>query len=552
MGALTLKSFPFELRGWEIEKFESIDPTDGFGSNTRVYINKNQIVLIEPDYNVNTFNTWLTDKGRQFFDGIFGTWKSKNYKNSSQIEKKSWHTILKTITQALYMFDHCNAQKIKKYFFTVVFENLSIEILSLLVLIAQNYSFIKLRRAEKVKINNDLESSFQLNSASNNVKLSSSNLCLLLSTNPRYEGFHLNLSLRKRFFKGNFKCLAIGSIVDLTFPVSFLGSNLNIFKSIVEGNHSASKNIKSSKNPILIYNSELLKRSDGLNILEMLKYLNYYNIFNKYCNSLNKRRNGLNMLTSSLSETGTNTIAKFLPINEKDLTNFSSLYFLNISPNNITNFKQITESKLLNYSLNIKNNNINKIFLNQNSNFNNMLINDVNKLSLDNKKFKNYFYLPNSMFYENEETFINTEGLVKRSTKLIFRKNNKSNWQILRKFLKSFKSNLKLLDDKNNQTIYFNSKKIVNFKNYIYFQYIATQSLTNLNFYLSIKTKPFIITFPSNFKPKTNKLINTKLKYWLNDFFNDSKDEYSQSSLILANCSQIIRTEQTNFFQLNA
>jgi len=102
MGALTLKSFPFELRGWEIEKFESIDPTDGFGSNTRVYINKNQIVLIEPDYNIHTFNTWLTDKGRQFFDGIFGTWKSKNYKNSSKLEKESWHNILKTITQTLY------------------------------------------------------------------------------------------------------------------------------------------------------------------------------------------------------------------------------------------------------------------------------------------------------------------------------------------------------------------------------------------------------------------------------------------------------------------
>ena len=35
MGALTLKSFPFELRGWDIEKFESLDPTNSFGSNTR-------------------------------------------------------------------------------------------------------------------------------------------------------------------------------------------------------------------------------------------------------------------------------------------------------------------------------------------------------------------------------------------------------------------------------------------------------------------------------------------------------------------------------------
>ena len=80
MGALTLKSFPFELRGWDIEKLESIDPTDGFGSDTRAYVSKDQIVQIEPDYNIHTTNTWLTDKGRQFFDGIFGTWsKNKNF-----------------------------------------------------------------------------------------------------------------------------------------------------------------------------------------------------------------------------------------------------------------------------------------------------------------------------------------------------------------------------------------------------------------------------------------------------------------------------------------
>lgn len=541
MGALTLKSFPFELRGWEIEKFESIDPTDGFGSNTRVYISKDQIVLIEPDYNVNTFNTWLTDKGRQFFDGIFGTWTTQSQENLVKLEKESWINILKMITQMLYMFDHCNNQKSKKYFFTIVFENLSLEVLSLLTIISHNYSFIKLRRIEQVKLNNDLEANFQLNIANNKAKLSLSTLCLLISTNPRYEGSYLNLNLRQRFFKGNFKCLTIGPALDLTFPTSFLGSNINILKNIVEGNNTVCQDIKLSKNPIFIYNSDLFKRSDRNNILEMLKYLN----------TINNSWNGLNMLSPSLSEVGTQMINNILPINEKDLKNFSSLYFLNISPNNITHFKHITETKLLNYSCNLNFNNvkIDKIFLNQNSNSNNanILVHDLKKISIDNK-LNNYLYLPNSMFYENEETFVNTEGLIKRTTKLIFKKSTKNNWQILRKFFKKFKSNLQFLDEKNNQLIFYNSKKIANFKNFMYFQYLATQSLTNLNFYLNIKTKPFVITYNNNFKQKTNKLVNTKLKYWLDDFFNGSKDEYSQNSLILTNCSRILRKESTNFF----
>jgi hypothetical protein len=31
---------PFELRGWDIKKFESLNPIDGFGRNTKVYISK--------------------------------------------------------------------------------------------------------------------------------------------------------------------------------------------------------------------------------------------------------------------------------------------------------------------------------------------------------------------------------------------------------------------------------------------------------------------------------------------------------------------------------
>lgn len=204
MGALTLKSLAFYLRNWDTEKSESVDPTDGFGSNTRVYVNNNQIVQIEPEYNSYTFNTWLTDKGRQFFDSMFKVW-SENEKINS-LPSDSWVNITKTLTQVLYIHDHCNKQNIKNNYFTIVFENTSIEVLSLLVIIAQNYSFVNLKRAENFNSNNDLESNFQLNITSNNkTKLSNSENCLLISTNPRYEGYFLNLNLRQRFFKGNFK-----------------------------------------------------------------------------------------------------------------------------------------------------------------------------------------------------------------------------------------------------------------------------------------------------------------------------------------------------------
>jgi NADH dehydrogenase/NADH:ubiquinone oxidoreductase subunit G len=537
MGALTLKSFPFELRGWDIEKFESIDPTDGFGSNTRVYISKDQVIQIEPDYNVYTYNTWLTDKGRQFFDGIF-----VNTALNEQKPKESWSNIIKTLIQTIYIFDHCNNQQSKNYFFTIVFENLSIEVLSILLFMQKNYSFIHLKRAENVKLKNDLEANYQLNLVSDKIKLNTSTLCLLISNNPRYEGYYLNLNLRQRFFKGNFKCLVIGSFIDLTFPISFLGSNLDTLRTIAEGNHLVCQDLKSATNPMIIVNSELLKRHDGNNVIETLKMLKYTNVFTSSWN-------GLNLLASSLSETGTQNITKVAPLTSKDLTNFSILYLLNVAVSNVANIKKITEAKLLNYSFtNNKKLNVNTLTLDQNSNFENN-VNLYNKIFkfVPGKNLNKYLYLPNSMFYENEETFINTEGFMKRTTKLIFRKQTKNNWQILRRFFKQFKNQVTFLNQKDNQIIFFNSTKVHNFKNYINFHYLATQSLANLNFYLTIKTEPFILN-KTHFKTTTKKTFNTKLNYWLDDFFTGGKDEYSQNSLILTNCSKILRSESTNFF----
>ena len=532
MGALTLKSFPFELRGWDIEKLESIDPTDGFGSNTRVYVSKDQIVQIEPDFNINSSNAWLTDKGRQFFDGIFGKWDS-----NKEFHNKTWSNIIESITQTLYMSEHCRTQQSNKNYLTIVFENLSLELLSLLTVVSQNQSFLKVRRAENLKTNNDLEANFQLNLASDKSKLSTSTLCLLISNNPRYEGYYLNLNLRQRFLKGGFKCLIVGSLIDLTFPVSFLGSNLNVLKSTVEGNNLICQEFKSSKNPLLVFNYELLKRNDGKESLEMLKILKYSNVFSGSWN-------GVNMLSPSLSEVGTQYLNKFPPLNERDLTNFSSLYFLNVTTNNISNLKKITELKLLNHN-NFDLNN--KFCLDQNSNSNNNIqfYNNLNKPSNKNK----YLYIPSSMFYENGETFLNTEGFIKRTTKLIFKKKTKNNWQILRKVFKHLSSNIAFINHKINNSISSNPKKITNFKNYINFQYQATQTLTNVNFYLSTKNESFILLYNiSDFKQKRVKLKVTKLKYWLDDFFNGGKDEYSHNSLVLANCSKISRLKYSNFF----
>ena len=543
MGALTLKSFPFELRGWDIEKFESIDPTDGFGSSTRVYISKQQIIQIEPDHSVNTSKAWLSDKGRQFFDGIFGSWNITNKKDINLILKKeTWKKNVKNLLKTIYLFEHCSAKTKKDFFLTIIFENLGIETLSLLKMMEQNYPFLKLRRAEKVTLPNDMEFDFQLNTATNPNLLGSSTLCLLVGTNPRYEGYQLNLDLRQRHLKGNFKCLVLGSLIDLTFPSTFIGTNLKRLKNIAEGNSFVCQDFKTAKNPLLIFGNELYKQSDGKNIVEMFKTFKYANIFNQTWN-------GINTLNSSLNEVGTQTIGTFLPLKSQDFDDSSSFYFINVNAQNVPNLKKITKTKLLRHEIsnNGKQPDINKSFLDQNSHIKN---NEIFFLkSFKQTSMKQYNFLPTKMFYENEETFINTEGLIKRTNKIITRRKTREGWKLLRNLSKYFKSSYKSLDPKTDTRVSFNENKQTNFINFVNFQYCAVEKLDSSMPSLTSQNQPFFISkVNTHFKKKPLKIKTSKVKYWLDDFFTGGKDEYSKNSLILSNCSKVLRTQSTNFF----
>lgn len=537
MGALTLKSFPFELRGWDIEKFESIDPTDGFGSSTRVYISKQQIIQIEPDHSKNTTKIWLSDKGRQFFDGVTTT---LNHENNT-FKKDFWQRDIKNLLKILYLYDHCSVKTKKTYILTVVFENLGLEMLSLLKILEQSYPLLRLRRAEKSQSTNDLEFNFQLNSATNPSQLKLSTLCLLVSTNPRYEGYNLNLDLRQRYLKGNFKCLSLGSATDLTFPSVNIGTNLQVLKSIAEGNSYVCQDFKGSKNPILIFNNDLCKRTLSAAVIEMIKTFST-------ANTLNLNWNGLNILSSTLNEVGTLTIENFSALTSKDFKTLSSFYFINVNLQQVPYLKKLTEAKLLGYqeSKTAETPRIPRLLIDQNSSRTDNK--GFWKFSLKTLDFKQYSFFPTKMFYENEEVFLNTEGLIKRTSRLITKRKTRDGWKLLRNLIKNLKMLHNCLNIYNKLVLSFSLDNHNKFSTFVNFQFRAVEKLENVTHSLTSKNQPFFIYRTNQFKSKIVKLENTKLKYFIDDFFSGGKDQYSKNSLVLANCSKILRAQSTNFF----
>jgi NADH dehydrogenase/NADH:ubiquinone oxidoreductase subunit G len=521
MGALTLKAFSDELREWEFIEGEGIDPTDSFGVSLRLSIRENQIFLAEPN---DPSTPWLTDKGRLFFDGMF---------EKPSTKATNWGDFFNDIAELMYFIDHLNFHKKNISSFIFAFENISLETLNMLYLFKQNCSFVELRKVESHKVSNDLEFQYQLASSTKKPKLHMSTLGILVNTNPRYEGYVLNLSLRQRFLKGDFKLLNLGSMLDLTFPVYNLGSNFNILKSLGEGTHLSCQDVKNSEFPVIITNTELFKRSDAKVFMEVLKYTNI----------LDTSWNGVNVLNHNISNAGIQSLTKFLPLSVEDMINFFGVYYVNVSLNSTANIKNLTELHLLNvfHSNNSFNN---KVFVDQN-------VKPLNKDFYEKSRmFNNYFHLPSNLFLEDNETYINTEGLIKRTTKLIhFKKEAKTNWQITRKLYANTKSLMFFNNKKDNSLINFDCVNSFNFKNYINFQFYAVQTLTSLTFYLTKQNSQLIKSLEPSIKSSKVKVLNTKVKNWLDDFFNSNgKDSFSYNSSVLVNCSKIARVSATNFF----
>ena len=270
------------------------------------------------------------------------------------------------------------------------------------------------------------------------------------------------------------------------------------------------------------------------NFLSTLKVLRYSNTFNKVWY-------GLNVLNSSLPETGFYTFSRFYFLTFKDLLSFSSLYSLNVNLNSVANIHTVMKSRLLRYKN--SNNFVNqRLYINQS--FDSSIKNSFQFIS-----FKNYLYLPKSIFFETQETYINSEGFRKIGSKLIFRKNQKSDWQLLRKFAHNLSVCNSVSCVKDNRILFYNGKSLFDFKNYINFHFQATQNLTTLNDYVVSLNHKFIIYKKfDRFKNVGFKLYNGKLKYWLDDFYTGGKDTFCQNSLTLIRCSANYRLQVTNFF----
>jgi len=286
-------------------------------------------------------------------------------------------------------------------------ENTSLEVLNLLNILTKQYPFFKLRQLEQRFLNADLEQKYLIDS-NFDTKIQKADSCLLIGINPRYEGFKLNLRLRSRYLKGNFKLIQIGSLINLTFSNINITNSTKILKSLVEGNNLFCQEFVSSFNPIVISNTEIFKRQDSSGFVSMLDF------FTKHLNlfSQSSQNSSFNILHSSLGSVGFLNFNNLKTIQNKDFKEANVVYFINNSFST-ANIKKLLTLKLLNYfqSYSLENN----LLITQSSSLDTKLIGRLKKGFFLNT----HLHLPNTVFYETSGTYINTLGNMNKLNRII-------------------------------------------------------------------------------------------------------------------------------------
>ena len=531
VGALTAKPYPFIGRSWELKNIKSIDFSDGFGVDLQVFLKNNKIVKILPGFSnsINSTN-WISDKTRFSFDGMFSPERVLHGVINNNFKVK-WKSLIEEIIYFIYFKDHLNKHFFKVHSLVIVFgSNISLEVLTLLKLFSQKYSFIKLRLEDSnVKIN-DLEETFVLDQMQLESNFETSNVCLLIGVNTRYESPFLNLKLRKRYLKGNFKVFSLNSDLNMTFPTTNLGNNLNQLKEIVEGTHTLCQTLTVKSVPSILISSEILKRKDSFELIKLL------NSFKSNINKIHNKSININILNTSLNSLGISYIDTFKKISKFDFGKSLGVYLLNVN-NMSSNLKKILELKLLNYYN--KEYFIPKILLKQNNGFN-----------FDKRLFNSntYVNLPNNVFFSTTSTYLNAEGILKKNIKFLSStKQTKDDWQIIRKVFSKTNSINFLSDQLWNNKISFNCTNFFQFKSYSNLMFFANNILTKFN---KLKVSKKKVLLDKKYKTSKSKIYNTPLRLWLDDFYIGGKDLYSKHSITMINCSNTLKKTQRNFLHI--
>ena len=260
VGALTSKPYSYAARPWELRKTESIDVLDAVGSNIRVDARGPAVLRILPRLNEDINEEWISDKARFALDGLGKRRLDRPYlRRAGKLVEASWQesfamiaTRLKAIAgnrMAAIAGDLADAEAM-------------FALKELMTALGSPHLDC---RQDGAALDPSCRAGYLFNTTIAGIE--QADACVLIGANPRYEAAIINARLRKRWLQGGFRVGAFGPALDLTFPVTTLGTGP---QALAE---RAREFLKDAKQPMLIVGQGALRRKDGAAILALAREL---------------------------------------------------------------------------------------------------------------------------------------------------------------------------------------------------------------------------------------------------------------------------------------
>lgn len=369
VGALTSKPYAFSARPWELKSVESIDTLDSICSNIRVDMRGYEIMRVLPSLNEELNEEWLHDKSRFSFDGL------KRQRLCDPLLKKDGKFIQISWLKAFDIISS-KLKESKDSLSGLIGSQCDLESAFMLKRLLNLFGKINLNNDEcNILKEIDFESSFKFNTKISN--LENADVCLLIGVDPRKEAAILNLQLRKHYVNRNFKVANIGSVLDLTFPCINVGCSVEDVIKFSQGQHFFCETLRKAKNPVVIFGSSFL------NVLTESVARSVLSFISKNARLVSDGWNGLNFLSFQASQVGASEVG--ITLND---SGYKSKVVYAVGDASI---EDIYQDAFVVYQGHQGN---------------------INALRAD-------LILPGSAYTEKESTFINTEGRVQKTQKVL-------------------------------------------------------------------------------------------------------------------------------------
>ena len=226
VGALVSKPYSFEARPWELRKTPGIDVMDAVGTNIRIDSRGREVMRVLPRINEDVNEEWAHDKTRHAVGGLGQRRLDRPWvRRNGKLQAATWDEAFAAIAKGL---KGANGDEIA----AIAGDLQDLESLyamkSLLGALGS-----KLHECRQDGVRFDAADPGAYRFAATIAGVESAGAILLVGTNPRWEAPLVNTRIRKAI-KAGAKVFHIGPKVDLTYPVTHIGTNLAVLASLPE------------------------------------------------------------------------------------------------------------------------------------------------------------------------------------------------------------------------------------------------------------------------------------------------------------------------------